>query len=79
MNINLSKQAVKFLDSQEDKIVIRVLSAINKLPSGNTKKLKGYDPPIYRLSVGSFRILYNMERDNIKVKKIDNRGQAYKN
>ena len=79
MNINLSRQAIKFLDSQEDKVVIRILSAIKKLPSGDTKKMKGYNPPRYRLSVGCFRILYVIENDIIYVKKIDNRGQVYKN
>ena len=78
MEVYLSKQSIKFLDAQDDKTALRIVSAINKLPSGDTKKLKGYVNQTYRLSIGSFRVIYTLENDMIFIKKINNRGQVYK-
>jgi len=73
----LSKQAKKFLDKQNDKIFECIVSAINKLPEGDVAKLKANDN-LYRLRVGSYRIIFTMDVERIVVKKIDNRGQVYK-
>jgi len=72
-----SKQADKFLDKQTDRVFYRIEAAINKLPEGDVTKLTGYKN-LYRLRIGSFRILFTMENGTVMVDKIDNRGQAYK-
>ena len=79
MKIEYSKQANKFLDSQNDKTYERITSAVRKLPNGNVRKMQGYSVPTYRLTVGSFRVLFNLGIETISVIKIDNRGQVYKN
>jgi mRNA-degrading endonuclease RelE of RelBE toxin-antitoxin system len=73
-----SKKAAKFLESQNDKTFFRITSAIERLPNGDVIKMKGYTNPTYRLTVGSFRIIFTRDKDAVSVIKIDNRGQVYK-
>lgn len=76
MEIKYSKQAIKFLDKQNEETKSRIKKAINKLPLGDVKKLKGSD--YYRLRIGDFRVIFDRDFNIIHVIKIDNRGQAYK-
>lgn len=75
MEIRYSKQALKFLQKQEKKIQIRIISSIESIPLGNIKKLQGTDK--YRLRVGDFRIIFSKDGHVLMIEKIDNRGQAY--
>lgn len=76
MEIQYSKQALKFLAAQEEAVRTRIKKALQKLPAGDVKKLAGQ--PYYRLRVGNFRILFTRDGYIIEVAKIDNRGQVYK-
>jgi mRNA interferase RelE/StbE len=77
MNPEYSKQAENYLNKQSPKQLQRIKQAINKLPLGDVKKLKGIENA-YRLRVGSVRILFERNNKNIYVVKIDNRGDVYK-
>ena len=77
MNPRYSKQAKKFLDKQNADVEMRIKSAINKLPLGDVKKMIDYTNT-YRLRVGSYRVFFAREDNTISVRKIDNRGQIYK-
>lgn len=74
--VKYSKQARKFLEKQEQRIRQRIEAAIQALPAGDVKKLKGQ--LYYRLRVGDFRVIFDREGSVILVVKIDNRGQVYK-
>jgi len=74
--IKYSKQAQKFLAKQDLSTRQRIEAAIQALPVGDVKKLRGQ--PYYRLRVGGFRILFDRDGNVILVIKIDNRGQVYK-
>ena len=74
--IRYSKQAQKFLAKQEAAVRRRIEAAIQALPAGGVKKLRGQ--PYYRLRVGDFRILFDRDGSVLLVVKIDNRGQVYK-
>jgi len=74
--IKYSRQAKKFLGKQEQNTQRRIEAAIQALPAGDVKKLRGQ--PYYRLRVGDFRILFDRDGVVILVVKIDNRGQIYK-
>lgn len=76
MQINYSKQAIKFLSKQDKSTKIRIVNAINHLPAGDVKKLKGQDG--YRLRVGDFRIIFDYNGNILWIEKIDNRGEVYK-
>ena len=76
MEIQYSKQAIKFLNKQDKPTKIRIVNAINNLPEGDVKKLQGQDG--YRLRVGDYRILFDYTGKIIYIDKIGNRGQIYK-
>ncbi len=77
--IKIDKEAKKFIDKQPKNHKERIYEAISKLPNGDTKKMKGYKT-LYRLRVGSYRILYTFEEDKIVIRVTDanNRGDIYK-
>lgn len=76
MEIAYSKQAIKFLNKQDKPTRVRIIAAINNLPSGDVVKLQGEEG--YRLRVGNFRIIFDYNGNILKIEKIDNRGQVYK-
>lgn len=76
MNINYSKQAVKFLKKQDVSTRRRIVTAIEHLPSGDVKKLRGASG--FRLRVGDYRIIFDINGNILYIEKIDNRGQIYK-
>lgn len=72
-----SNKALKFLKKQDKATQQRLVSAIEKLPlDGDIQKLQGTDG--YRLRVGSFRVLFDINGIIIDIIKIGNRGQVYK-
>ena len=78
MKISFSKTFEKQFVKYDKKLQNRIFEAIKKLPKGDVKKLtSNEEPPIFRLRVGKFRILFHME-DEIKILKIDSRGKIYK-
>jgi mRNA interferase RelE/StbE len=76
MQINYSKQAVKFLSKQNKIVQKRIIDAINILPSGDVRKLQGRTG--YRLRVGNFRIIFSASGNILYIEEINNRGQIYK-
>ena len=78
MKISFSKTFEKQFIKYDKKLQKRIFEAIKKLPNGDVKKLTTKDdPPIFRLRIGKFRILFHMEKE-IKILKIDSRGEIYK-
>ncbi len=77
--IEFTKSALKFLKKQPKNQSIRLLSAINKLPLGDIKKLKS-DNDWYWLRVGDYRVIYSLNNNIllITIINIGNRGQIYK-
>ena len=72
-----SKKAVKFLKKQDKPTRIRLVDAISKLPlDGDIKKLQGTDG--YRLRVGDYRVLFDVNGVIVDIINIGNRGQIYK-
>ena len=75
--ISYSKKAVKFLKRQDISTQKRIITAISKLPlEGDIKKLQGTCG--YRLRIGTFRVLFNIDGIIIDIIDIGNRGQIYK-
>lgn len=54
----------------------RIAKAIDKIPAGDIKKLKGQDG--FRLRVGDYRILFSSHGNAFFIKAILPRGEAYK-
>ncbi|MEL7657899.1 MAG: type II toxin-antitoxin system RelE/ParE family toxin [Bacillota bacterium] len=77
------KEAVKFLAKQDVSAQERIAKGLAGLleipPSGDIKLLKGYKK-LYRLRVGSYRILFEISHTEkiIYIQVIDSRGGVYK-
>jgi mRNA interferase RelE/StbE len=80
MKFLYSRTSIKYLQKLERNIVGKIIDAIEKLPSkGDVNKLKGKKVKnIYRLRIGKFRVIYSLEKEVIKIIKIDTRGDVYK-
>ena len=87
MDIQYSKQAVKFIASQEKNTRQRIKNAIEGLTNtpaiGDIKPLQGYTIKTYRLRVGKYRIIYRYdtltnEQRILFISDIDSRGDIYK-
>ena len=77
--IIIKKKAKKFIDSLPANERRRVVAAIEQLPDGeDIKRLKGHSD-LFRLRVGSYRIIYTVDNGQLVVCVIDagNRGQIY--
>lgn len=76
--IVIEKRAQKFIRKQPKPQQERLLRAIAQLPAGDTKALKGNEG-LFRLRVGTFRIIYTVDNSRLVITVIDagNRGQIY--
>ena len=75
--ITYSKKAEKFLRKQDKTTQYRLFTAISKLQlEGNNKKLQGISD--YRLRVGNYKLLYDVNGFVVDIIDVGNRGQIYK-
>lgn len=78
--IIIKKKAKKFIDKLPQNERLRIVKAISALPNGeDIKKLKGHSD-LFRLRVGSYRIIYSVDNGELLIYIIDagNRGEIYK-
>ncbi|MEK7432838.1 MAG: type II toxin-antitoxin system RelE/ParE family toxin [Cyanobacteriota bacterium] len=79
MKKHYSKKFDKKFEKYERKTQERIHKAIELLPLGDVEKIQGKKtPPIYRLRVGDYRILFRMNEHEIFIDKVDGRGDVYK-
>ena len=78
MDIKYSKRSVKTINNMDSRTKQRIKKAIESIPSGDIKPLKGINGS-YRLRVGSWRIIFSyIEKDAVLIDKIESRGGVYK-
>lgn len=78
--IVIDKPALKFLQKQSPDQRERLLKAIYKLPElGDIKPMSGHEN-LYRLRVGTYRVIYTIDNNilTVRVLTIGNRGDVYK-
>jgi len=79
MKVLYGKDAAKVINRLDAPTKRRIKVAIERLPDGDIKQIKGQDIITYRLRVGGWRVLYSFENDStIFVEKVAPRGEAYK-
>jgi len=79
MIISYSKTFEKKFSKYDKKLQEKIFNAIQKLPDGDVKRLTGNDiPPIYRIRISKYRILFHMNEEEIQILKVDSRGDIYK-
>lgn len=77
--IRFQTRALKDLRKLERYDAKRIIDAIEKLESdlsGDVKKLTAHSPK-YRLRIGQFRVLFDIERDEITIHRVKDRREAY--
>ncbi|MEK7433783.1 MAG: type II toxin-antitoxin system RelE/ParE family toxin, partial [Cyanobacteriota bacterium] len=78
--ILVSEEFKKQFRKYDKKLQERISKAIDKLPEGKIKKLQGKRiPPLYRIRVGDYRIIFRMNEDEIFIEIVDKRDDVYKN
>jgi len=80
MIVFYSRTAFGYLKKLDAKTERRILEAVEGLPEkGDIKRMKGRNiQNIFRLRLGSYRVIFVMEEEVIKVLEIAPRGQAYR-
>jgi mRNA interferase RelE/StbE len=79
MTIVYSKTFEKKFATYDRKLQEKIFAAIENLPNGDIKRLQGDDvPPVYRLRVSKYRVLFLMDETIISILKVDSRGDIYK-
>jgi len=80
MTLSFSRRSIQSLAKCELKTRAVIVEAIRELPSkGDIRKLKGQAiKNSFRLRVGRYRVVYVEELDEIKILRIDTRGDVYK-
>ena len=81
MNIIFEEKALKQLNKftkKDAKKILEKIKTLKEFPNTlNTKKLKNYYPP-YRLRVGIYRVLFDVDNDNVIIFEILKSKDAYK-
>jgi len=82
-DIKYSRQAVKFLKKIDKGLVLRILEKVERLKEipieHDSKSVKGYDEKLFRVRVGDYRVLYEVDHKNniVGIVKIDKREKVY--
>ena len=80
MTVLIDDKALKDLSKIHKQEVKKILSKIELLEDypdvANIKKLTNFEPP-YRLRVGNYRVLFDIEDDVITVYRIKHRSKSY--
>ncbi|SHO80557.1 RelE/StbE replicon stabilization toxin [hydrothermal vent metagenome] len=80
MIINIDDKAIKDLSKIDKKEAIKIFNKIETLENfpkiPNIKRLNNFEPP-YRLRVGNYRVLFNIEKNIIIVYRVKHRNRAY--
>ena len=80
MKIKILDKAIKDLKKIDKLQAKKILTSISKLENypniSNIKKLTNHNPA-YRLRIGKYRVLFDVEDDIITVSRIKHRKEAY--
>lgn len=77
--IEFSKQATRFIRKLPDDIIERIkkkFREVSKDPFRYLEHYEGYD--CYKLRIGDFRALIDIDKDKLFVRVFDKRGRIYK-
>ena len=81
MTVTIDDNAIKNLsklDKTEAKKILSKISELEKYPHlPNIKKLTNFEPP-YRLRIGNYRVLFDIEDTTITIYKVKHRKEVYK-
>jgi mRNA interferase RelE/StbE len=77
--VRYAKAVVRTLEKMSPDVRRRIRSKVERLSDGlggDVKRLTNFSPE-YRLRVGDWRVLFNVDGDTISVEHVSHRSQAY--
>ena len=77
--VRYAQAVVKQLEKMPPDVARRLRSKIDRLSNGlagDVKRLTNYSPE-YRLRVGDWRVLFNVDADVVSIERISHRSDAY--
>lgn len=86
-DVLLSETVLRFLHRIDSKTAERIKNGLHCLaenpfqnrPKADVKQLVGsFEPTLYRLRIGDYRIIYSISGSHVKVTEIIARGKGYK-
>jgi mRNA-degrading endonuclease RelE of RelBE toxin-antitoxin system len=83
LTVYLTRPAVNDLEEISEPVRSRILNDISSLerdpfPAGQSKKLKGFKFPLFRLRAGNHRVLYRIDQDVVTVMRVIDRKDLEK-
>ena len=76
MRILVARAAAKTIKRLPRNQAERTMKAIGRLPAGDVKRLQGR--PDFRLRVGGWRVIFEMDAETITVTDVGSRGDIYR-
>jgi len=73
-----AKADIRAIDQQPALQVLKTLARFIKSGEGDTKQLRGYDPPLFRLRAQDYRIFFQDKDDTITITRVLDRKEAYR-
>jgi mRNA interferase RelE/StbE len=86
LRVVYSRVAVKAINSFDKSVKQRIKAVIEGLlevpPKGDIKQMQAINPPVLRLRIGKYRVLYEYtnlnDEEGLMIKDIGSRGDIYK-
>ena len=70
---------LRAIDRETALRLLKALARFLKTDTGDVKQLEGYDPPLLRLRIGAYRIIFHRDGDDaIEVARVRHRSEAYR-
>lgn len=77
VSILFARQAEKYLLNLPKRVALNLVGRIRRIPQGDIKPLHGRKGE-YRLRAGRYRVLFYIQDEDVRIFKIDTRGDVYK-
>jgi mRNA-degrading endonuclease RelE of RelBE toxin-antitoxin system len=70
---------IRSIDRETALRLLKSLSRYLLTESGDVKHLKGFDPPLQRLRIGDWRLVFRIvDQESIEIVRVQNRREAYR-
>ena len=70
---------IRAIDRDTALRLLKALDRFLKTDAGNVRQLEGFNPPLFRLRVGDWRLIYRRRGDDaIEMVRVRNRREAYR-
>ena len=70
---------VRSIDRETAIRILKSLARYLTTESGDVKQLKGFDPPLQRLRIGDWRLVFRtVDQASIEIVRVQNRRDAYR-